>query len=75
MYLVDCIEMLCVILSFVLICLLFSCGDDYRGEYCQYDNPCSRMLSRCLNGATCRIVESLGGGIDARCDCALGKLR
>ena len=51
----------------------FSCGDNYRGTYCEYENPCRPELGRCLNGGECNILMD-ESGIDAQCECALGKI-
>ena len=50
-----------------------SCGEEFEGEYCEFDNPCSPRRQRCLNGGSCRLSESVdGAGSDARCDCPVG---
>ena len=51
--------------------LYFSCGDSYRGTYCEYENPCRKELRRCLNGGKCNILIE-EAGIDAECECPLG---
>ena len=51
----------------------FSCGIDYRGDYCEYDNPCRPDLNRCMHGGVCNIIlNEAGVPADARCECALG---
>jgi len=55
---------------YVLWC---SCDEDYRGEYCEFDNPCSPRRQRCLNGGVCRLSESSSGsGVDVTCECPIG---
>ena len=54
------------------VCLCFSCGGSYRGDFCQYDNPCRNDLNRCVNGGTCQVLESLTS-IGFTCACPLGK--
>ena len=56
----------------MLLCIVFvSCGELYRGEYCEHSNPCRQDLNRCINGGTCRIVAN-AAGLDARCQCPIG---
>ena len=59
-------------ICFPLIC--FSCGARYMGTYCEYDNPCRPELGRCLHGGRCNIIVK-DAGIDAECQCAIGKRR
>jgi hypothetical protein len=53
----------------VLCC---SCTSKYVGEYCQHLNPCYTG-SRCQNGGSCRVRESIGGGTPSfACSCPVG---
>lgn len=47
------------------------CKDGYIGTYCELDNPCREDFEHCLNGGTCRVMESLSG-VYANCTCRLG---
>ena len=48
------------------------CTELYRGEYCEFDNPCRDDLNPCLNGADCTILISDDYGVSSKCTCTLG---
>jgi len=54
-------------------CVCSCSGTAYRGDYCQYDDPCRRRngVDPCLNAGVCRVMESITG-IGYTCDCPLG---
>ena len=63
----------CLLTTVSVLCL-YSCGSLYRGDYCQYDNPCRHGLNRCINGGRCQVLESISS-IGYTCQCPLGKSR
>ena len=48
------------------------CTELYRGEYCEFDNPCRDDLNPCQNDADCTILISDDYGVSSKCTCTLG---
>ena len=58
-----------ILISFILI---FSCAENYLGDYCQYENPCFAGGRKCQNGGSCRVLESADRVPTFKCECPIG---